>query len=78
MKFGMNKILVVLAGLSLLGSTLVIVAEDSTINGDLPHTVEMGNLDPIAVGTMSLGQDAQAKESLCVYSNSGAPQAIIT
>ena len=55
MKFTMNKTLVVLVSLGLLGNISAVFAEDSTVTGTPATTVELGNLDPISLGTMVLG-----------------------
>ena len=72
MKLATNKTVILLASIGLLGVTSASFADTSLLSGTPATTVELGNLDAISMGTLSLGQAAQAEEQLCVYSNSGA------
>lgn len=67
------------AGLMLVGS--VAMAADTSLSGTPATTVELGNLDAVSFGTVSLGEDAASTEALCVYSNAdsaGAYQVTFT
>lgn len=72
MKLIANKTVILLASLGILGFSSAAIAESSGVSGSPALTVELGNLDSVSFGTLSLGGDAQATEALCVYSNADA------